>query len=201
VIQDRAGNDTTGWSRSADSFTSTSSLELATTTSITTASLTGTGNANLTGNNSANTLIGNDGANVITGLGGADRLTGGGGTDTFSYTNNNQSQLAAFDVITDFNSAEDKIDITRLGASFATSVAAKNLTGTAVTALTQTGISKVLTNSTFGAADAAAVFQFNGNYYLAVNDGNQGFQAATDSIIQLGSTTNPNIIPTAVQVF
>ena len=60
---------------------------------------------------------------------------------------------------------------------------------------------KELTNSTFGASQAAAVFQFSGNYYLAVNDGNQGFQAATDSIIQLGSTSNPNINPDLVQVF
>ena len=205
VVQDAAGNDAANWAaRAATSFASDSSLTLAGTTTITTASLTGTGTGDLTGNASANTLIGNTGANVISGLAGADRLTGGGGTDTFRYTANSESLLgtgAAFDVITDFNSAQDKIDIARLNGTFATSVAAKNLTATAVTALTQTGISRVLTNSAFGANDAAAVFRFNGNHYLAVNDGNQGFQAATDSIIQLGSITDPNIIPTAVQVF
>ena len=202
VIQDAAGNDAASWTaRTATSFASDSSFSLI---AGTTASLTGTEAVDITGNSAANTLIGNDGANVITGLGGADRLTGGLDADTFRYTANNESRLgsgAAFDIITDFNTAEDKIDIARLSATFATSMAASNLTATAVTALTQTGIAKELTNSTFGASQAAAVFQFSGNYYLAVNDGNQGFQAATDSIIQLGSTSNPNIIPNLVQVF
>jgi large repetitive protein len=203
VIQDAVGNDAATWAaRAATSFASNSSLTLEASTSITTASLTGDTEADLTGNALANTLIGNAGANKITGGGGADILTGGGNFDTFVYGANSDSLLAGFDRITDFNSGEDKIDIARLGGTSATSVAAKNLTATAVTALTQTGISRVLTNTTFGATDAAAVFQFGSNYYLAVNDGTRGFQSATDSIIQLGSTTsNPTFNPDQVQVF
>lgn len=202
-IQDQAGNDAAAFTNAAATkITATGPISLAATTTFTTAVLSGTADDAIIGNGSANTLIGNSGSNRITGGGGADTLTGGTGADTFAYGANSQSLLASFDRITDFNSGEDKIDIARLGGNSATSVAAKNLTATAVTALTQTGISRVLTNTTFGATDAAAVFQFGSNYYLAVNDGTRGFQSATDSIIQLGSTTsNPTFNPAQVQVF
>ncbi|HEX8623465.1 MAG TPA: calcium-binding protein [Allosphingosinicella sp.] len=86
---------------------------------------------NLTGNELHNLIYGNDGANVLTGGGGGDHLHGGGGNDilvagagadlmvggaggdTFQF----QNLDSAFDVIHDFTSGADKIDLSQIDAN------------------------------------------------------------------------------------
>jgi len=61
----------------------------------------------LKGNAAANILIGNAGADTLIGAGGNDILTGGAGKDTFMFFD----LKGGADVITDFRSGEDKIDL------------------------------------------------------------------------------------------
>lgn len=94
--------------------------------------VTGTsGNDTLTGSDSADTLLGlagNDslsggaGDDKLDGGAGMDTLTGGAGADTFvfssrldSYRNYNTGGANLGDLITDFNVASDKIDLSALG--------------------------------------------------------------------------------------
>ncbi|WP_228049846.1 DUF4347 domain-containing protein [Tychonema sp. LEGE 06208] len=75
----------------------------------------GAGNDLLRGGKENDVLLGGDGDDELWGDRGFDALTGGGGRDTFvlQYTDTNPSQA---DVITDFNSSEDKIRL--VGFSF-----------------------------------------------------------------------------------
>jgi Ca2+-binding RTX toxin-like protein len=96
----------------------------------------GTGNASnntITGNTAANTLNGGSGADTMYGGAGTDKLIGGtgkdqlsgdGGNDTFVFNNVVESAITATttDVITDFVSGRDKIDLSSIDA-FATSSA------------------------------------------------------------------------------
>lgn len=94
--------------------------------------ITGTsGNDSLSGSDSADTLLGlagNDSLNggagddKLDGGAGMDTLTGGAGADTFvfsnrldSYRNYNTGGVNLGDLITDFNVASDKIDLSALG--------------------------------------------------------------------------------------
>ena len=56
-------------------------------------------------------LIGNDAANRLKGGAGADTLRGGGGADTFVYDNVSDSAAQSPDLIEDFTSGTDKIDV------------------------------------------------------------------------------------------
>jgi Ca2+-binding RTX toxin-like protein len=98
--------------------------------------LEGTADINLTGNSLDNRLSGNSGANVLDGgagndilngnagndtlVGGAgnDLLTGGSGADTFVFSGSINS-----DTITDFNVAEDKLDLRSFGIDTAAELA------------------------------------------------------------------------------
>jgi Ca2+-binding RTX toxin-like protein len=77
---------------------------------------------NLTGSNYNDTLTGDAGANILLGGLGFDTLTGGGGNDIFDF--NALSEMGtlsgATDVITDFVSGQDKIDLSTLDANTAT---------------------------------------------------------------------------------
>lgn len=64
----------------------------------------------MTGQNGAETFIGGAGADTIIGANGADSLTGGGGADRFVFTPGT-SAVATPDVITDFVSGTDILDI------------------------------------------------------------------------------------------
>ncbi len=70
----------------------------------------GNGNDVLVGGIMADQLSGGAGNDVLRGGRGADRLTGGDGADTFEIVSG-----AGRDVITDFNVAEDILDVTALG--------------------------------------------------------------------------------------
>jgi Ca2+-binding RTX toxin-like protein len=71
--------------------------------------LTGIANINATGNNLANFITGNTGTNM---------LTGGLGRDTFDFNSLADSKVGALrDIITDFVSATDKIDLRTIDAN------------------------------------------------------------------------------------
>jgi Ca2+-binding RTX toxin-like protein len=70
----------------------------------------GVGALNLTGNSSGNAIRGNNGANVINGSGGDDYLTGLGGQDAFRF-DSALDAVTNVDVITDFNVADDTIQL------------------------------------------------------------------------------------------
>jgi len=144
---------------------------------------TGAGADALTGFTGADTLSGGGGADTLTGGVGADSLTGGDGADTFVYGQNTAlavvSSLSAPDVIADFVSGTDKLQILNnvLG------------TGTAPTAF-------IGNFASVASAQAAAAQDGRGNlaYYVttdkqlyvvaAVN----GVAVATDTVISLPNT-------------
>jgi Ca2+-binding RTX toxin-like protein len=100
------------------------SFELASTQDINASDLIGlTGGAYLVGDEQTNTLVGaafsetivgGEGNDVIMGGGAADALFGGGGADTFKFTTKSDSVPGAPDIIHDFQSGADKIDLTAL---------------------------------------------------------------------------------------
>ncbi|MDQ0978371.1 M10 family metallopeptidase C-terminal domain-containing protein [Pseudomonas synxantha] len=66
---------------------------------------------NVIGGTGADRLIGNHADNRLTGGLGQDTLTGGLGKDTFVYNNASESTQQRPDLITDFSSGQDKIDV------------------------------------------------------------------------------------------
>ncbi len=72
------------------------------------------GSETLLGADSRDNLFGHGGDDVLIGGGGADRLTGGAGADTFVFKNVTDSTGNKVDVISDFESGTDKIDISEL---------------------------------------------------------------------------------------
>ncbi|MBJ7483451.1 calcium-binding protein [Brevundimonas sp.] len=86
---------------------------------------TATGSA-ITGGAGADNLIGTGGGDTLIGGGGGDTLTGGGGADTFRYTATSDSTAANQDVITDFQTGIDRIDLSAINP---TSVSMARLAG------------------------------------------------------------------------
>jgi len=143
------------------------------------------GSDNLIAGGGNDRIWGDDGNDTLTGAAGADLLTGGAGSDTFRFALTD-SLLASFDRIVDFAIGTDRID----GPN---KVSAANLRdhGT-VSALTQAGISTVLTESNF-VRNGAATFTFldgaTTRTFLALNNNNPGFSATSDSIIEITGYT------------
>jgi Ca2+-binding RTX toxin-like protein len=79
-------------------------------------------NNTLTGNSAANTLNGGIGNDTMIGGGGADTLTGGTGADTFDYNATSETGVGVGlrDIITDFVSGQDKIDLSGIDANGST---------------------------------------------------------------------------------
>lgn len=74
----------------------------------------GSGNDVIIGNDLVNILKGGDGNDLLFGGGGYDELYGGLGKDTFLYYSNSESTTERYDWIRDFQSGQDKIDISHL---------------------------------------------------------------------------------------
>jgi hypothetical protein len=164
----------------------------------------GAGNDILNGGVGADTLNGGAGADNLNGGAGKDILTGAGGNtvqDTFTYNALNESLLAGFDVIKDYD-ATSAVVASRDRINAPATIPVVNLTvskGTAAN-ISPAAIQAVLTAAAFGINTAAAfkVTGFTGTF-VAFNDGLvPGFQAATDSILQLEnyniSGANPVVI-------
>jgi Ca2+-binding RTX toxin-like protein len=75
------------------------------------------GNLILFGGGGHDTLFGGDGNDLILGGGGADGLTGGAGADTFRYDAASDSTSGLYDLIGDFQTGVDKIDLSRIDAN------------------------------------------------------------------------------------
>ncbi|MFN4140974.1 M10 family metallopeptidase C-terminal domain-containing protein [Aestuariivirga sp.] len=71
----------------------------------------GSGNDILLGSNGSDTIYGGSGSDQVTGGGGADNLYGGFGADTFIYAAVGDSTNSAKDIIHDFASGLDEIDL------------------------------------------------------------------------------------------
>ncbi|TCS16094.1 M10 family metallopeptidase C-terminal domain-containing protein [Caulobacter sp. BK020] len=71
----------------------------------------------LLGSGFSETIVGGDGNDVIIGGGAADALFGGAGADTFSFWTKTDSTPGAPDIIHDFQTGVDKIDLTALHAN------------------------------------------------------------------------------------
>lgn len=75
------------------------------------------GDDRLTGGNGNDTLRGGSGADWLDGGAGADTLTGNAGADTFDFNALTDSRPGSRDTITDFNRADDMIDLTGIDAN------------------------------------------------------------------------------------
>lgn len=71
------------------------------------------------GANLAETLFGGDGDDILWGASGYDTLTGGAGSDVFDFNTATEigKAVRARDVITDFDAAEDRIDLSGIDAN------------------------------------------------------------------------------------
>jgi Ca2+-binding RTX toxin-like protein len=144
----------------------------------------GVGNDTLNGGQGDDGLLGGDGNDMLVGGVGKDTLTGGVGVDTFRYTNLNESLLANFDVITDYTSG-DIIDGPGQLAMTLNKSAGK------AAGLSQSQIQQFLTNSIFGEKVNALAFTVEGQIgtFVALNNGQSGFQAASDALLFLQNYT------------
>ncbi|GGE78081.1 S8 family serine peptidase [Sphingomonas prati] len=79
----------------------------------------GIGNDSLFGGQGSDTLNGGDGNDLLQGGLLSDRMTGGAGADTFRYAVAGDSPSATADVITDFQTGVDKIDLSTVNTSAA----------------------------------------------------------------------------------
>jgi len=146
----------------------------------------------ITGSNAANDLSGGAGDDLISGLFGSDKLTGGAGKDTFNF-GRGDSLLDAFDRITDLEIGVDQID----GLIANSSV--RNFGS--VRSLNLSDLGQVLNNRSFD-ANLAASFSLgsgsNTRTFLALNDNRAGFQANSDTVIEItgysGSLSDLKII-------
>ncbi len=143
----------------------------------------GAGNDSMTGHSGADTLNGNDGEDVLLGssgddalnggagdddlTGGAnvDTLTGGAGSDVFHYTGLGDSEVGATDLITDWETGIDHIDLAGLGF---TGIAAGAASGS-VLGFTFDGTNTVITdaNSDFSIALAGNHTLSDADFYFA----------------------------------
>jgi Ca2+-binding RTX toxin-like protein len=119
VIEDFGGGTRDVVMAGVDSFTLPDLVEILTYTGS--GSFSGTGNAlanTITGGRGNDVLRGEAGSDILVGGAGKDMLTGGDGADRFIFaTADSYSGGGARDVITDFTSGEDKIDLSALSIS------------------------------------------------------------------------------------
>lgn len=107
------------------------------------------------------TLIGGAGNDRLDGSFGADRLTGGTGADRFIFSSLGESTVAAADTITDFNGAEDIIQLTALSFSFPAFIGAA--------AFSATGAAQIRVTTSLGVQFVEVDADGNGTADMAIN--------------------------------
>ncbi len=153
---------------------------------------------NLTGSAFDDTLTGNAGNNVLTGGLGADHLNGGGGSDTFVYASAGESTSTTRDVITGFDALSDNFDL-----SFAlNAVNAEVTSGALGIGHFDADLASAIGASQLGAHDAVLFTPTSGNLagdtFLIIDvNGQAGYQAGEDLVIQLASATNLGSLSTS----
>jgi Ca2+-binding RTX toxin-like protein len=138
----------------------------------------GAGNDTLLGGQGRDNLNGEAGNDLLVGGLGKDTLAGGNGADTFDYRDLSDSLLAGFDVIKDFNAAEDFLRVRQLPTLFTANAGA-------VTKLDATQIQGILTPAVLANPGDSAVFSFGSRIFAAINDGTAGFQKGSDAVLEL----------------
>jgi Ca2+-binding RTX toxin-like protein len=193
VITENA-NEGTDTIQSSVTFSLATFLNIENLTLTGSSAINGTGNtANnvLTGNAANNLLSGDTGNDILTGAAGKDTLTGGAGIDKFGYKTLTDSLLANYDLITDFNAT------TGNNLFLVTTARAGLTTGLTVNTLDAAGIGAKLTTTNF-AANYAAQFTFTSGTttrtFVAINDAIAGFNASTDSIVEVTGLTGTLVI-------
>jgi Ca2+-binding RTX toxin-like protein len=137
----------------------------------------GSSNDTLTGGNGNDLLLGSGGDDILVGDAGVDTLTGGAGADTFRLALGD-SLLDNFDLIADFQIGSDRIE----GPTAVTADQIVKLGS--VASLDAEAIGTLLSATAFE-ADRGATFSFGNRTFLALNDGNAGFAASTDAILEI----------------
>lgn len=153
----------------------------ATTSATASLSITGgDGNDNITGGAKGDVLVGGAGNDTLTGGVGADTLTGGAGNDTFVIGANGGTADTTFssstvtDVITDFESGKDRLQLSQAVNAFVGNVANIQLGLAAMT----------------GANQAFFVTSENTLYVVSGFANNAGVLANTDTIVKLTGVTS-----------
>lgn len=119
----------------------------------------------LQGNSARNSIYGNQGDDVLVGAAGADNLWGGEGADVFTYTQLSDSSVNSIDIIRDFASGQDKIDISTLfGGGFGILYvdAFSNVSGQAILSYDQTSNSGSLSIDFTGDSSSDFIVQLIG---------------------------------------
>ncbi|MFN7678543.1 MAG: M10 family metallopeptidase C-terminal domain-containing protein [Cyanobacteriota bacterium] len=144
--------------------------------------ITGDGaNNTLNGGEGNDSIIGGDGADTLIGGAGGDTLFGSNGNDWFVYNSLSDSLRSNYDLISDY-SLLDKIDRPGSGTTLNFSIGiAAGLSAAQIGALLNTpGVFRA------GSSQAFTAVGFSGTF-VAFNDGNDGYNEGSDSIIQLTS--------------
>lgn len=109
------------------------------------------GDDRLEGGDQDDVLLGGDGADVLLGGAGGDALTGGGGADVFLFATLAESSGGGVDLIEDFVSGEDRIDLVGLNAGGLTIALVNGLTE--ISASTSTGTVLIRSRMTVNVGD------------------------------------------------
>lgn len=139
------------------------------------------------GDDAAEILRGGDGGQILVGGAKADILSGGQGNDFFVFTGGS-SRLDNMDRIVDLSAGQDTL---------VSHTAVNNLMNAGTLANLQAGTISAALNATNFGANAGAAFSAEGRTFVVLNDGVAGFDAATDTIVEVtgaGDLTGLTII-------
>jgi Ca2+-binding RTX toxin-like protein len=140
----------------------------------------------LTGGAGNDIFVGGAGNNILDGGAGADRLTGGRGSDTFVYAGVSDSTSVNHDIVTGFNTVNDRIDLDVAVTGIDTEVTGGQLT----TANFDANLASAIGAGQLAAGHAVlftpTLGGLAGHTFLIVDaNGVAGYQAGQDYVIEL----------------